>query len=137
MHYDQQEVFQQRGLRGERHPTVLLYWATPAGFHHCRKVGSFARMGNESQRYVPGTKFVRNSSAVSNIILTYLSSPLVRLPNTTDMITTIRTCLRGSKYLSWRIVRCGGRSLLDRGGSPTRVVEIRDLGKDGMILLVL
>jgi hypothetical protein len=62
----------------------------PAGLHHCMNVGNFARMGNESQRYLPGTKFVRNSSAVSNIILTYLSSPRVRFPKTTDMMTVIR-----------------------------------------------
>ena len=118
------------------YPTVLLYWAMPAGLHHCMKVGSLARMGNESQRYVPGTKFVRNSSAVSNIILTYLSSPRVRLPNTTDIITVIRERYdRG--YLSWRIERCGGRSLLDRGDSPIRVVEIRHPGMGGTILLAL
>ena len=79
---------------------------------------------------------MRNSSAVSNIILTYLSSPRVRLPNTTDMITVIRERYdRG--YLSWRIVHYGGRNLLDRGDSPIRVVGIRDPGTGGMILLAL
>jgi len=61
----------------------------PAGLHHCKKVGSLASTGNESQRYVPGVKLVRNSSAVSNIILTYLSSPRVRFPNTTDIMTIV------------------------------------------------
>jgi len=70
-----------------RYPTVLLYAAIPAGLHHCMNDGSLASTGNESQRYVPGVKLVRNSSAVSNIILTYLSSPRVRFPNTTDMMT--------------------------------------------------
>jgi hypothetical protein len=34
-------------------------------------------------------------------------------------------------------VRCGGRSFVDRGDSPIIVDEIRGLGRDGRILLVL